>query len=489
MQQALVEPDEGPHHARDRPPPGHRAQRRPHRGARRRRGEGDGHPRGAAAAAARASTAACTSCSSRPRTRGPRGGMIRLHDRLRHGGRAVRGAAGRGDRAQPEPPVPRPQRPPLAAPAGPGGGRQARRCRSGSAAAASRWRCRRRFTRDGEGVVVAPRPIVAAWCAPCARSSASTGWPARWRSPTWRASRARSRWWGVRRAWTTTGAARCSRVVTRALDGLAGHARRRRGAPAARPPGRAGRHRRRGGADRGAGRRAGKAARRDAAGREGAHGLPGAGARRLAPVPGGRAAGGPPRRGGGGPAPAQPRRPGAAGSRSAGDRRASAWTSWPRRWRGRPTRSAARPSPRRWCRRWWRSRARSSGSASRCRTLSDRLPSLIVVSGPSGAGKSTILARVLEEMAEPALLRLPHHARAARRARRTGVQYHFVDRAEFEGMRGQELLPGVGGSARPALRHRRARSTIARPRSRAWTCCSTSTSRARPRCGRSSRTP
>jgi len=66
--------------------------------------------------------------------------------------------------------------------------------------------------------------------------------------------------------------------------------------------------------------------------------------------------------------------------------------------------------------------------------LSDRLPSLLVVSGPSGAGKSTILARVLEEMRN-LRFSVSHTTRAAREAETEGVHYHFVDRAAFEAMR------------------------------------------------------
>jgi guanylate kinase len=69
--------------------------------------------------------------------------------------------------------------------------------------------------------------------------------------------------------------------------------------------------------------------------------------------------------------------------------------------------------------------------------LSDRLPSLIVVSGPSGAGKSTILARVLEEMRN-LRFSVSHTTRATREAETEGVHYHFVDRATFEAMRGRK---------------------------------------------------
>jgi guanylate kinase len=71
--------------------------------------------------------------------------------------------------------------------------------------------------------------------------------------------------------------------------------------------------------------------------------------------------------------------------------------------------------------------------------LSDRLPSLIVVSGPSGAGKSTILSRVLEEMGN-LRFSVSHTTREAREGETEGVQYNFVDRPTFEDMRERGLF-------------------------------------------------
>lgn len=63
--------------------------------------------------------------------------------------------------------------------------------------------------------------------------------------------------------------------------------------------------------------------------------------------------------------------------------------------------------------------------------MSERAPSVVVVSAPSGAGKSTVLARVLEEM--PGLrFSVSHTTRAPRGRERDGVEYHFVDRPAFE---------------------------------------------------------
>jgi guanylate kinase len=71
--------------------------------------------------------------------------------------------------------------------------------------------------------------------------------------------------------------------------------------------------------------------------------------------------------------------------------------------------------------------------------LSDRLPSLIVVSGPSGAGKSTILSRVLDEMGN-LRFSVSHTTREPREGETEGVQYYFVDRPTFEDMRARRLF-------------------------------------------------
>jgi guanylate kinase len=59
---------------------------------------------------------------------------------------------------------------------------------------------------------------------------------------------------------------------------------------------------------------------------------------------------------------------------------------------------------------------------------------VIVVSAPSGAGKSTVLRRVLKE--SPGLrFSVSHTTRSPRPGERNGVEYHYVDRAEFERLR------------------------------------------------------
>lgn len=71
--------------------------------------------------------------------------------------------------------------------------------------------------------------------------------------------------------------------------------------------------------------------------------------------------------------------------------------------------------------------------------MSDVEPSLIVVSGPSGAGKSTVLARVLQAV-ERLRFSVSHTTRAPRVGEKDGISYHFVERAEFEGLRGAGLF-------------------------------------------------
>jgi guanylate kinase len=66
--------------------------------------------------------------------------------------------------------------------------------------------------------------------------------------------------------------------------------------------------------------------------------------------------------------------------------------------------------------------------------LSERQPTVVVVSAPSGAGKSTVLARVLRDLGG-IRFSVSHTTRAPRGAERDGVEYHFVDRAAFERLR------------------------------------------------------
>ncbi len=71
--------------------------------------------------------------------------------------------------------------------------------------------------------------------------------------------------------------------------------------------------------------------------------------------------------------------------------------------------------------------------------MSERLPSVIVVSAPSGAGKSTVVTRVLDEM--PGLrFSVSHTTRPPRPGEHGGVEYHFVDRPAFERLREEGKL-------------------------------------------------
>ena len=75
--------------------------------------------------------------------------------------------------------------------------------------------------------------------------------------------------------------------------------------------------------------------------------------------------------------------------------------------------------------------------------MSERRPSVIVVSAPSGAGKSTVLARVLREM--PGLrFSISHTTRSPRIGEQDGVDYHFVDGPGFERLREEGRPPRVG---------------------------------------------
>jgi guanylate kinase len=71
--------------------------------------------------------------------------------------------------------------------------------------------------------------------------------------------------------------------------------------------------------------------------------------------------------------------------------------------------------------------------------LSERAPSVIVVSAPSGAGKSTVLGRVLHEV--PGLrFSVSHTTRGPRPGETDGVEYHFVDRPAFEALQQEGAL-------------------------------------------------
>ncbi len=63
---------------------------------------------------------------------------------------------------------------------------------------------------------------------------------------------------------------------------------------------------------------------------------------------------------------------------------------------------------------------------------------LYILSAPSGAGKTTLIHALLaSDLGEQGqvVFSVSHTTRAPRRAERDGVDYHFVDRAEFERMK------------------------------------------------------
>lgn len=58
---------------------------------------------------------------------------------------------------------------------------------------------------------------------------------------------------------------------------------------------------------------------------------------------------------------------------------------------------------------------------------------IFVVSAPSGAGKTTLIRRLLAEMSD-IHFSVSHTTRPPREGEKEGVDYHFVDRDEFESM-------------------------------------------------------
>lgn len=64
----------------------------------------------------------------------------------------------------------------------------------------------------------------------------------------------------------------------------------------------------------------------------------------------------------------------------------------------------------------------------------DRRPGkLFVISGPSGAGKSTVIARLLKSL-NTVYFSISATTRQPRRGERDGIDYHFIERSEFEKM-------------------------------------------------------
>ena len=65
---------------------------------------------------------------------------------------------------------------------------------------------------------------------------------------------------------------------------------------------------------------------------------------------------------------------------------------------------------------------------------------LVVISGPSGVGKSTVIAEVMHQR-DNLVFSVSYTTRPPRAGEEDGVNYHFVDKAEFERMiRDGELL-------------------------------------------------
>lgn len=64
---------------------------------------------------------------------------------------------------------------------------------------------------------------------------------------------------------------------------------------------------------------------------------------------------------------------------------------------------------------------------------------LFIISGPSGAGKSTVINRLLKQL-DKAYFSVSATTRAPREGEQDGVNYHFMDKAEFEQLIAEEQL-------------------------------------------------
>ncbi len=63
--------------------------------------------------------------------------------------------------------------------------------------------------------------------------------------------------------------------------------------------------------------------------------------------------------------------------------------------------------------------------------MPSRLPHLFIISAPSGAGKTTLCRRVHEQFPDM-LYSVSYTSRNPRKSEQEGVDYHFIDRNEFE---------------------------------------------------------
>jgi guanylate kinase len=71
--------------------------------------------------------------------------------------------------------------------------------------------------------------------------------------------------------------------------------------------------------------------------------------------------------------------------------------------------------------------------------LSEKKPSVVVVSAPSGAGKSTVLRELLHHL-QGLRFSVSHTTRAPRPGEAGGVDYHFVGRDAFEKLKADGAL-------------------------------------------------
>jgi guanylate kinase len=88
------------------------------------------------------------------------------------------------------------------------------------------------------------------------------------------------------------------------------------------------------------------------------------------------------------------------------------------------------------------SKIQPTSASSKLHTSAKTLGNLFIIAAPSGAGKSTLIKSILAKSTEQQAMQLSvsHTTRKPRPGETNGIEYHFVDHAEFEAMIEQDAF-------------------------------------------------